>query len=168
MNTLKEYGIMPQSIASISTIKAKSDEPVVKALQKKFPVYFYTAEELAEIEVPHPSKTVMKHMGTPSVSEAAALLSANNSRLLVPKKKGENYTVAAALDIRTVRQGHIEIVGAGPGDPDLVSVRGRQMLERADLILYAGSLVPRELTLCAKPELPYSAPLPWIWRNNLK
>ena len=150
MNTLKEYGIMPQSIASISTIKAKSDEPVVKALQKKFPVYFYTAEELAEIEVPHPSKTVMKHMGTPSVSEAAALLSANNSRLLVPKKKGENYTVAAALDIRTVRQGHIEIVGAGPGDPDLVSVRGRQMLERADLILYAGSLVPRELTLCAK------------------
>ena len=77
---------------SISTIKAKSDEPVVKALQKKFPVYFYTAEELAEIEVPHPSKTVMKHMGTPSVSEAAALLSANNSRLLVPKKKGENYT----------------------------------------------------------------------------
>lgn len=150
MNTLKEYGIMPQSIASISTIKAKSDEPVVKALQKKFPVYFYTAEELAEIEVPHPSKTVMKHMGTPSVSEAAALLSANNSRLLVPKKKGENYTVAAALDIRTVRQGHIEIVGAGPGDPDLVSVRGRQMLERADLILYAGSLVPKELTLCAK------------------
>ena len=148
--TLKEYGIMPQSIASISTIKAKSDEPVVKALQKKFPVYFYTAEELAEIEVPHPSKTVMKHMGTPSVSEAAALLSANNSRLLVPKKKGENYTVAAALDIRTVRQGHIEIVGAGPGDPDLVSVRGRQMLERADLILYAGSLVPKELTLCAK------------------
>ena len=150
MNTLKEYGIMPQSIASISTIKAKSDEPVVKALQKKFPVYFYTAEELVEIEVPHPSKTVMKHMGTPSVSEAAALLSANNSRLLVPKKKGENYTVAAALDIRTVRQGHIEIVGAGPGDPDLVSVRGRQMLERADLILYAGSLVPKELTLCAK------------------
>ena len=68
----------------------------------------------------------------------------------MPKKKGENYTVAAALDIRTVRQGHIEIVGAGPGDPDLVSVRGRQMLERADLILYAGSLVPRELTLCAK------------------
>ena len=39
--------------------------------------------------------------------------------------------MAAALDIRTVRQGHIEIVGAGPGDPDLVSVRGRQMLEDA-------------------------------------
>ena len=41
-------------------------------------------------------------------------------------------------------------MGAGPGDPDLVSVRGRKFLERADLILYAGSLVPRQLTLCAK------------------
>ena len=47
--------------------------------------------------------------------------------------------------------GHIEIVGAGPGDPDLISIRGRQWLEIADLILYAGSLVPRALTLCAKP-----------------
>jgi precorrin-4 C11-methyltransferase len=42
-------------------------------------------------------------------------------------------------------------VGAGPGAPDLVSVRGRRLLERADLILYAGSLVPRELTTCHKP-----------------
>lgn len=46
---------------------------------------------------------------------------------------------------------HIEIVGAGPGDPDLISVRGRRFLEQADLILYAGSLVPRELTDCHKP-----------------
>ena len=44
----------------------------------------------------------------------------------------------------------MEIVGAGPGDPDLISVRGRKFLEKADLILYAGSLVPRELTTCAK------------------
>ena len=43
------------------------------------------------------------------------------------------------------------LVGAGPGDPDLVSVRGRKFLEQADLILYAGSLVPVELTYCARP-----------------
>lgn len=147
---LEENGIMFPSVASISTIDVKSDEPVVKAFGKECPVNFYTAKELAQIEVPHPSKTVQKHVGTPSVSEAAALLASGNTRLLMPKEKGENYTVAAALDISTVRQGHIEIVGAGPGNPDLVSVRGRQMLERADLILYAGSLVPRELTLCSK------------------
>lgn len=147
---LEKSGIMLPGIASISTIDVKSDEPVVMALQKKFPVNFYTAEELAQMEVPHPSKTVLKHVGTPSVCEAAALLASGNTRLLMPKTKGENYTLAAALDIRAARRGHIEIVGAGPGDPDLVSVRGRRMLERADLILYAGSLVPRELSLCAK------------------
>jgi precorrin-4/cobalt-precorrin-4 C11-methyltransferase len=32
--------------------------------------------------------------------------------------------------------------GAGPGDPDLITVKGKRALERADLILYAGSLVP--------------------------
>lgn len=64
--------------------------------------------------------------------------------------KGNEYTFAVALDRAACRKGHIEIVGAGPGDPDLISIRGRQMLEKADLILYAGSLVPKELTLCAK------------------
>ena len=55
-----------------------------------------------------------------------------------------------ALDSSAIRGGHIEIVGAGPGDPELVSVRGKRMLEEADLILYAGSLVPKELTYYAK------------------
>ena len=48
------------------------------------------------------------------------------------------------------RGGHIEIIGAGPGAPDLISVRGRRFLSQADLILYAGSLVPVELTHFAK------------------
>ncbi len=124
----------------------------MKALQKKFPVYFYTAEELTEIEVPHPSKTVMKHMGTPQRKRSRRLTECKQLPAAdAEEAKARTIPVAAALDIRTVRQGHIEIVGAGPGDPDLISVRGREMLESADLILYAGSLVPRELTLCAKP-----------------
>jgi len=32
-------------------------------------------------------------------------------------------------------------VGAGPGDPDLITVKGRTLLDRADVLLYAGSLV---------------------------
>ena len=36
-------------------------------------------------------------------------------------------------------------VGAGPGDPDLITVKGKEALERADLIIYAGSLVPKAL-----------------------
>ena len=115
-------------------------------------VEFFTAEQLSAIQVPNPSDTVAKHVGTPSVCEAAAILGSNHGKLIIEKVKGKNWTAALAIDYRHLRQqsGHIEIVGAGPGDPDLVSVRGRKMLERADLILYAGSLVPKALTECHK------------------
>ena len=35
----------------------------------------------------------------------------------------------------------VHFVGAGPGAPDLITVRGKQYLEEADVIIYAGSLV---------------------------
>lgn len=35
----------------------------------------------------------------------------------------------------------ISFVGAGPGDPDLISVKGRRLLETADMVIYTGSLV---------------------------
>jgi precorrin-4/cobalt-precorrin-4 C11-methyltransferase len=37
----------------------------------------------------------------------------------------------------------IRFVGAGPGDPELVTVKGRRLLEEADVVVYAGSLVPK-------------------------
>ena len=136
------------------TIDVKSEEPFVDMLVLDYQeeVKFFTAEQLAQVEVPNPSTTVLKHVGTPSVCEAAAILGSNHGKLIIPKVKGKNWTAALAIDYKHLRskQGHIEIVGAGPGDPDLVSVRGRKMLERADLILYAGSLVPKALTECHK------------------
>ena len=33
----------------------------------------------------------------------------------------------------------VHFVGAGPGAPDLITVRGKQYLEEADVIIYAGS-----------------------------
>jgi precorrin-4 C11-methyltransferase len=137
------------------TIDVKNEEPFVDMLVLDYQeeVKFFTAEQLAQVEVPNPSTTVLKHVGTPSVCEAAAILGSNHGKLIIPKVKGKNWTAALAIDYKHLRskQGHIEIVGAGPGDPDLVSVRGRKMLERADLILYAGSLVPKALTECHKP-----------------
>jgi len=149
-----ERGILPCA-HRYCTIDVKRDEEFCTMLKEEYneEVQFFTADELAAIEVPNPSSTVEKHVGTPSVCEAAAILGSNHGQLIIPKIKGKNWTAALAIDEKYLRQkqGFIEIVGAGPGDPDLVSVRGRKMLECADLILYAGSLVPKALTECHKP-----------------
>ena len=151
---ITDNDIMP-CYKRLCTIDVKRDEEFCAELRKEpnSEVVYYTAEELAKVEVPNPSPTVEKHVGTPSVCEAAAILGSNHGKLILPKIKGKNWTAALAIDHKYLREqkGHIEIVGAGPGDPDLVSVRGRKMLERADLILYAGSLVPKALTECHKP-----------------
>ncbi len=157
-------GILPCA-KQYCTIDVKADEPFIDELRMyNETVQFFTAEELAAVEVPNPSDTVMKHVGTPSVCEAAAILGSNHGQLIIPKIKGKNWTAALAIPQENLRPANsvfsgspaeerfpIEIVGAGPGDPDLISVRGRRMLEQADLILYAGSLVPKELTDCHKP-----------------
>ena len=41
----------------------------------------------------------------------------------------------------------VHFVGAGPGSPDLITVRGKQYLEEADVIIYAGSLVNPQLLI---------------------
>ena len=149
-----QYGYLPCS-HRYCTIDVKQDEEFVEMLEDEYDeeVVFFTAEELAAVEVPNPSDVVASHVGTPSVCEAAAILGSNHGKLIIPKIKGKDWTAALAIDYKHLRErkGHIEIVGAGPGDPDLVSVRGRKMLEQADLILYAGSLVPKALTDCHKP-----------------
>jgi len=48
--------------------------------------------------------------------------------------------------------GKVWFVGAGPGDPDLITVKGRKLLEQAGAILYAGSLVDQAATQYARPD----------------
>jgi precorrin-4/cobalt-precorrin-4 C11-methyltransferase len=49
-------------------------------------------------------------------------------------------------------KGTVYFIGAGPGDPDLITVRGRALIERCPVCLFAGSLVPRAVVACAPPE----------------
>ena len=159
---LRAAGYAPEAIATISTIELKQNEPLLAALSQVMPwvtKHIYPAEVLAKIKIPNPSQRVFEVTGCYGVAEASAKAHDIHSKLVVEKQKGSlskngkisHYTYALAEDAVAVRQGHVEIVGAGPGDPELVSVRGRHFLENADLILYAGSLVPRQLTACAKP-----------------
>ena len=44
------------------------------------------------------------------------------------------------------------IIGAGPGDPGLITVRGAELIARCPVVLYTGSLVPREIIARASPD----------------
>jgi len=46
----------------------------------------------------------------------------------------------------------IYFVGAGPGDPELITLKGYHLLKRADLVIYAGSLVNEKLLDYTRPE----------------
>lgn len=46
----------------------------------------------------------------------------------------------------------VHIVGAGPGDPELITLKGHKLLSEADVVIYAGSLVNEEILKFCKPE----------------
>ena len=46
----------------------------------------------------------------------------------------------------------VHFVGAGPGAVDLLTIRGRELIEKADVIIYAGSLVNPELLKYARKD----------------
>lgn len=52
----------------------------------------------------------------------------------------------------------VHFVGAGPGDVDLITIKGRRLLEEADVIIYAGSLVSvKHLDFCKKDAQLYNS-----------
>lgn len=46
----------------------------------------------------------------------------------------------------------IYFIGAGPGDPDLITVKAQKILKKADVVLYTGSLVPKEVLSWCKED----------------
>ncbi|MFH0782421.1 MAG: precorrin-4 C(11)-methyltransferase [Pseudomonadota bacterium] len=51
----------------------------------------------------------------------------------------------------------VHFVGAGPGDPELITVKGQRLLREADLVIFTGSLVPRTLLVGLPAEIHDSA-----------
>ncbi|MDY0224834.1 MAG: cobalt-precorrin-4/precorrin-4 C(11)-methyltransferase, partial [Candidatus Methanomethylophilaceae archaeon] len=45
----------------------------------------------------------------------------------------------------------ISFIGAGPGDPELLTIKGKKLIDAADVIVYAGSLVNPKVLCNAKP-----------------
>lgn len=154
---LLKYNFSIDALKAIGSIDVKHDEVAFIELAKTLGIPFitFTAIELNTQPVLNPSEVVMSKLGVHSVSEASAMLLSNNKELLLEKQKihltsGKKHTISVAIDKQAQRKAIVAIVGAGPGDAELVSVKGKQLLEEADLILYAGSLIPEELTHYAK------------------
>ncbi|MBU0987372.1 MAG: cobalt-precorrin 5A hydrolase [Proteobacteria bacterium] len=93
------FGLSLYSLYSLATIDIKADEPGILALSKELelPITFYDQEELNRVKnIATPSDMVEKHTGVKSVCEAAAILSSNSGKLIVPKQSTRNVTVAIA------------------------------------------------------------------------
>ncbi|GAA2081519.1 hypothetical protein GCM10009801_40530 [Streptomyces albiaxialis] len=141
---LNEAGTDARSVAALATADAKGREPGLAdaAARLGVPLRTYAPEELSAVTVPSPSGTVRAAVGTPSVAEAAALLAAGGreGELLVPKRKSERVTAAAAAR----RTGH-----APPHAPDLrhhgdAEVRGTAGTGLTDLAVNVRTGTPPE------------------------
>jgi precorrin-4 C11-methyltransferase len=150
---LRQQRIARASIAAIASLNLKEDEAglVEWAARHGWPTFFYTPEELAATSgVANPSEVVAKCVGTPGVAEPAALRAAGVDQLLVEKQviasvlspRRMTFALARQAQFQVRGMGRVVFVGAGPGDPGLLTRKAYQALRHADVVVYAGSLIP--------------------------
>ncbi len=102
--TLASAGLAPDSVRYVATVDRRATEPGLlrAATERGWRVVAHSAAELATVEVPDPSETVRAETGTPSVAEAAALLSATAEATTLRTAVGDAATLrSAANDGRT-------------------------------------------------------------------
>jgi cobalt-precorrin 5A hydrolase/precorrin-3B C17-methyltransferase len=129
---LAEAGLAAGSVAELATVDAKAEEPglLAAAAQRGWPLVTHPAARLAVVAVPNPSAAPLAAVGTPSVAEAAALVT--GGELLVPKRRSAMATVAVA---RRRPRGRLALVGLGPGARDLLTPRAVTELRRAGTVV---------------------------------
>jgi cobalamin biosynthesis protein CbiG len=97
--SLGEANLAPGDVDVLASADVKAGEPALLALAtaRRWPLRFYSAGLLSGVAVPTPSAVVARHVGTPSVAEAAALLAAGaGSELVVAKRRSAHATCAIA------------------------------------------------------------------------
>ena len=100
LKTLEKQGLSLNSVYQFGTIDIKNDETGLLELSEKSgkQIIFFNRDDLDSVAaIENPSHMVEKHIGVRSVCEAAAILTANNGKLIVPKKKNKDVTIAVAV-----------------------------------------------------------------------
>ncbi len=105
LKTMLQHDLAPKALCAMTSVEAKRGEPGLHRAAERLclPLYFFNANTLAAIDVPHPSTRVSQAVGTPSVAEASALASARrqgrSATLLIPKTAAGDITTAVAQEV---------------------------------------------------------------------
>lgn len=155
---LRATGFAQDSIDVLTSASVKEDETALLELAQRhgWRTAFYPAEELARVpNIPNPSAVVAKCVATPGVAEPAALLAAGSAHLVAEKHvlassfAPQRMTFAlarlAGFSQRPVTLGSVTFVGAGPGDPELLTLKASRVLQKSEVVIYAGSLIPERI-----------------------
>ena len=141
-SALEEAGLAEGAVAGIGSIDRKGDERALQDLAQlhHWPFRLHTATALNGVQVPTPSEVVAAEMGTGSVAEAAALLSAGpNGQLKLQKRithandtecGAVTVAIAESMEAHAPQRGELHLIGSGPGDLALLTPEARSALER--------------------------------------
>ncbi len=147
---LAEAGASVDAVACVASLDLKAAEPAIHALAAHLgvPARFFARGELAARtdDLVTPSEDVRRAVGVAGVAEAAALAAAGpDSRLLVPKRRGERVTCAVARAARPIdptsvgrARGALYVLGIGPGGAAWRSREAERVLEVVEEIVGYG------------------------------
>lgn len=157
----RSHHLAEAAIAGVATIDLKADEVGIVELcrDRQWPLRCFAAEMLRTVPVPNPSAIVAAEVSTPSVAEAAAILSSqepegqgqkvkdqselSTSPLRVAKKicRHPDHTGAVTVAIAEAnreyigRLGQVWLVGTGPGELTQITPAAQVAITQADVVI---------------------------------
>ena len=137
-----EHRLSVKSIRNIATTDRKKEEIGLLKFARKYnlPIEYFNKETLKKVNFPSSPSMALKYLGTPSVCEAAAILSSGNTSLLVPKLSYDGKVTIAVARLPfdssdKPKRGKLFLVGIGPGDPEHMTLRAREAIRLSEVIV---------------------------------